>query len=89
LLLLDEPTAGMSRAEKSAVGDVVQELRRERGRTQIIIEHDVPMIRSLADDVVVLNFGTVLAMGSPEEVFSRSDVIDAFVGRRALSGQRG
>jgi ABC-type branched-subunit amino acid transport system ATPase component len=47
------------------------------------------MIRSLADDVVVLNFGTVLAMGSPEEVFSRSDVIDAFVGRRALSGQRG
>jgi len=86
LLLLDEPTSGMSQSEKSAIVDVVHELRRERGLTQVLIEHDVPMIRSLSDDVIVLNFGKVLAEGPPEEVFSQADVVDAFVGRRALAG---
>jgi branched-chain amino acid transport system ATP-binding protein len=86
LLLLDEPTSGMSQGEKSAIRDVVHELRRERGLTQVLIEHDVPMIRSLSDDVIVLNFGKVLAAGPPDEVFSQADVIDAFVGRRALAG---
>ena len=86
LLLLDEPTSGMSQVEKSAMAEVITQLRRERGLTQVLIEHDVPMIRSLADDVVVLDFGCVLATGTPEEVFSRPDVIEAFVGRRALAG---
>lgn len=81
LLLLDEPTSGMNRAEKRDVGDVIAELNRTTGLTEVLIEHDVSMIRDLCEHLVVLDFGEVIAVGPTEEVLRDQRVIDAYVGR--------
>lgn len=79
LILFDEPTSGMNRRERSAIARVIEQLRGE-GLTQIIVEHDVAFITELCDLVIVLNFGEVIAMGSPEAVLADERVIEAYVG---------
>ena len=61
------------------VSSVIQELRSE-GKTVVLIEHNMSIVRELSDRVVVLDAGTVLAEGSPEKVLSRQDVISAYMG---------
>jgi branched-chain amino acid transport system ATP-binding protein len=81
LLLLDEPTSGMNRTEKREVGEVITELNRTTGLTEVLIEHDVRMIRDLCEYVVVLDFGEVIAAGLTDEVLRDPRVIEAYVGR--------
>lgn len=81
LLLLDEPTSGMNRAEKRDVGEVIAELNRTTGLTEVLIEHDVRMIRDLCEYVVVLDFGGVIAAGPTDEVLRDQRVVEAYVGR--------
>jgi branched-chain amino acid transport system ATP-binding protein len=85
LLFLDEPTSGMNRRERDDIGRVVTTLRETLGLTQIIVEHDVRFIAGLCDIVVVLNFGQVIAIGSPREVLNSPEVIEAYVGRNVLN----
>jgi branched-chain amino acid transport system ATP-binding protein len=81
LLLLDEPTSGMNRADKREVGAVISELNRTTGLTEVVIEHDIGFIRDLCDHVIVLDFGEVIAAGSAHEVLRDQRVIEAYVGR--------
>jgi branched-chain amino acid transport system ATP-binding protein len=81
LLLLDEPTSGMSALEKSEIADVLTRLSATRGLTEVIIEHDVRLIRELCDDVYVLNFGQVIAEGPPEVALNDALVIEAYLGK--------
>jgi branched-chain amino acid transport system ATP-binding protein len=80
LLLLDEPVAGMSAGERREITALVRRLHRERGLTLLLVEHDVGMVMSVAQRVMVLDFGRVIAVGTPEEVQRSDAVVRAYLG---------
>jgi branched-chain amino acid transport system ATP-binding protein len=80
LLLLDEPTAGMNSAEKQQIIDEVVKLD-ENGLSILIIEHDMRFIMGLCREITVLNFGSVIARGTPDEIRASAEVIEAYLGR--------
>lgn len=82
LLLLDEPTAGMSPAETAQMVSLIDDLPREL--TLLIIEHDMDAVFRLADRVTVLSFGRVLAEGSPEQIRRNQQVQEVYLGHGAL-----
>lgn len=79
LILLDEPTAGMNHTETRAVGEQILQLRDE-GMTILVIEHDMSLIHQVCDEVYVLNFGRMIANGSPDEIRQMQLVIEAYLG---------
>lgn len=78
LLCLDEPTSGMSPAEKRSIAQLLIELR-QQGLTLLVIEHDVPFMTGLCHRLVALNFGVVLAEGTPQEVLASEQVIESYL----------
>jgi len=79
LLLLDEPLAGMNPAEVSRALETIGEIR-ARGTSVLLIEHNMRAVMSICDRIVVLNFGTEIARGLPEEVKQNKEVIQAYLG---------
>jgi len=79
LILLDEPTAGMNPTETRAFGEQILRVRGE-GITLLVIEHDMSLIAQVCDLVYVLNFGQIIAQGTPQEVKNNSAVIEAYLG---------
>ena len=82
VLLLDEPLAGLTRAEALAVMERLRELH-QRGQTIVIIEHNVRSVMRYVQRVVLLHHGQVLAEGTPEEVWRNRAVVDAYLGSEA------
>jgi branched-chain amino acid transport system ATP-binding protein len=80
LLLLDEPAAGMNSAEKQQLMDEILKLG-EEGVSMLIIEHDMRFIMGLCKEIAVLNFGRLIAQGSPEQIRADPRVIEAYLGR--------
>lgn len=80
LLLLDEPMAGMNLEEKEDMSRFIIDLNTEFGTTIALIEHDMGVVMDLADRVVVLDYGKKIADGTPEQVQSSQEVIDAYLG---------
>lgn len=78
LVMLDEPTAGMSRDETHNAVELVRRLT--EGKTAVIIEHDMDVVFSLADRITVLHYGQILATGSPVEIRQNQAVKDAYLG---------
>ena len=87
LLLLDEPAAGMNPAEKEGLIEQIGRLRDEKGYSIILIEHDMPVIKSVSDRVVALDHGIKIAEGSYKEVSSNQQVIEAYLGKAAAEQQ--
>lgn len=80
LLLLDEPVAGMSQDERGEITDLVRRVHRERLLTVVLVEHDMGMVMQIAERVLVLDFGQVIALGTPSQVQRDERVIRAYLG---------
>ena len=83
ILLLDEPTAGMSPQETTNSIDLIERISKERGLTLLFTEHDMDVVFSVADKITVLHQGAVLAEGTPDEVKNNPDVQRIYLGEAA------
>ena len=82
LLLLDEPAGGLNHEEVADLGTLIRSIRDRLGITVLLVEHHMGLVMSLSDQVVVLNFGRVIADGRPDEVRSSPAVTEAYLGTR-------
>ena len=80
LLLLDEPAAGMNPHETEDLMNIIRYIRDNFDMTILLIEHDMKFVSGLCDEVTVLNFGTMLAQGTPAEALNDPEVIKAYIG---------
>ncbi len=80
LLCLDEPAAGMNPNETADLMDIIRRIRDEFQVTILLIEHDMKFVSGLCDEITVLNFGTVLAQGTPAVALNDPEVIRAYIG---------
>jgi sulfate-transporting ATPase len=84
LLLLDEPAAGLDETQSRELGTLIRRLAEERGMGILLVEHDVGLVMSTCDRVVVIDFGETIADGRPDEVRNNERVITAYLGEREL-----
>ena len=80
VLLLDEPAAGTNPSEKVQLTDLIRKVRDVMGVSILLIEHDMKLVMSLAERLYVLNFGSVIAQGTPDEIRANEAVVDAYLG---------
>ena len=85
VLLLDEVMAGLNETELAASVEIVRTVRHELGTTILWVEHVMSAVIQLAERAIVLNFGQVLADGSPEVVMRDPTVVDAYLGRAKVA----
>ena len=79
MLLLDEPATGLNDTQTREVEELIRRLP-ANGVTVVLVEHDMKLVMSLSDHILVLNYGRRLAEGAPEEIRFNADVIAAFLG---------
>jgi len=79
LLLLDEPAAGLGATEKADLTGLIEKLS-DAGLTIVLVEHDMKLVMSISQHILVMNYGQMLAEGKPSEVRSNPDVVTAYLG---------
>ena len=82
LLLLDEPFAGLGSGEIAALSELIRDLHKNQGLTILLIEHKLREFMQLVSHVVAIDFGQVIATGSPSEIVKNPKVIEAYIGRQ-------
>ena len=80
LLLLDEPSSGLNVEETEGMGFWIEDIKKDLGITVIMVEHDMALVNQVSDRVMALNYGKVLAMGTPREVQTHPEVVKAYLG---------
>ncbi|MHB1854008.1 MAG: MFS transporter, partial [Acidimicrobiales bacterium] len=83
VLLLDEPSSGIAQRETEALGPLIRRIREQLSCSVLIIEHDIPLINDLADHMVGLDLGTVVAFGTPHDVLNDPHVVESYLGTAA------
>ena len=80
ILFLDEPAAGMNPAETAELTSLIEQIRQQFGLTIVLIEHDMALVMEICQKIYVLEYGRLLAQGTPEEIKRNPDVIKAYLG---------
>lgn len=80
LLMLDEPVAGVNPKLRDDLKIILRRLRDERNETTLVIEHDMDFVMDIADRIIVMDQGTVLAEGTPQEIQKNKEVLEAYIG---------
>lgn len=80
VVLLDEPSAGVAQRETEALGPLLLRVRERAGCSMIVVEHDMPLLRSISDELLALELGSVIASGPPSEVLEHPKVIASYLG---------
>src|SRR5580692_4880639 len=80
LLLLDEPSSGLNLEETEVMGFWIDDIKNDLGITVIMVEHDMNLVRQVSDRVMALNYGRMMALGTPAEVQNHPEVIRAYIG---------
>lgn len=80
VFMFDEPTAGMNAAEAPVILDLIRELKKDKSKIILLVEHKMDVVRELADRIIVLHNGTLVADGSPAEVIAMPIVQEAYLG---------
>jgi branched-chain amino acid transport system ATP-binding protein len=88
VILLDEPSSGIAQRESEALAPLLRRIRDETGASLVVVEHDIPLVRAVADRIVAMDSGAVIADGSPDEVLSHPDVITSYLGVDSVAIER-
>ena len=80
LLLLDEPSSGLNVEETEVMGFWIEDIKKDLGITVIMVEHDMSLVSAVSDRVMALNYGKVIALGTPAEVQNHPEVVRAYIG---------
>ena len=80
IIILDEPSSGIAQKETEALGPMLKEVQRYTDCSILVIEHDMPLLNGLADHVVALELGSVIAFGTPDEVLKHPQVVESYLG---------
>ena len=81
ILLLDEPAAGMNPSETAELMDTIRQIRDDFGIAVLLIEHDMNLVMNICEGICVLNYGKVIAKGTPDEIKANPVVIEAYLGK--------
>jgi ABC-type branched-subunit amino acid transport system ATPase component len=88
VLLLDEPSSGIAQRESEALGELLVAVRRSLDCAMVVIEHDIPLLMGLADRVMAMDTGRVIASGTPDEVRHHPDVVTSYLGGSLVAIER-
>jgi ABC-type branched-subunit amino acid transport system ATPase component/ABC-type branched-subunit amino acid transport system permease subunit len=88
VLLLDEPAGGIAQSEGESLVQLLTAVRRDLGTTLVVVEHDLPLLFRLADRVIAMELGAVIAEGEPEAVKNHPDVVRSYLGADAVAVER-
>ena len=80
VLLLDEPSSGIAQRETEALGPLLRRVRDETDATLLLIEHDMPLVSSISDQLIALETGRVLTTGTPDDVLNDPRLVSAYLG---------
>ena len=87
IVLLDEPSSGLDQSETERLGEILTESVADRGIGLLLVEHDMSLVRQVCADIYVLDFGTLIFEGSPEQMLQSEIVRAAYLGSEAETGE--